>query len=135
MACIELNEPNSLLYQGPNFTFSNMLAATHMDYTLVGCSLSHRSRCITRVGKALTARGASRRATSLARTTSVTTQIPGNPKFGPWPQVKGLTLRVSPIPRWQSIKTLWFFYFILYISLEFSYPKLLKTTRLNKYSL
>ena len=44
----------------------------------------------------------------------VTTQIPGDPKFGPWPQVKGLTLRVPPIPCWQLTKTLWIFF--LYIS-------------------
>ena len=30
----------------------------------------------------------------------ITTQIPGDPKFDPWPQVKGLTPRVPPIPRW-----------------------------------
>ena len=50
---------------------------------------------------------------------SVTTQIPGDPKFGSWPQVKGLTLRVPPIPRWQSTKTLWIFFYT-YIPLEFS---------------
>ena len=44
----------------------------------------------------------------------VTTQIPGDSKFGLWPQVKGLTLRVSPIPRWQSTKTLWFFIFFYF---------------------
>ena len=37
-------------------------------------------------------------------------QILGNPEFGPWPQVKGLTLRVPLNPCWQLTKTLWFFF-------------------------
>ena len=53
----------------------------------------------------------------LCRSGYVMTQIPGDPKFGPWPQVKGLTIRVSLIPRWQSTKTLWnFFIFFTYKS-------------------
>ena len=39
-------------------------------------------------------------------TTTIMPQISGDPKFGPCPQVKGLTLRVPPIPHWQSTKTL-----------------------------
>ena len=64
--------------------------------------------------------GDSERVDSPVQVESVTTQIPGDPKFDPWPQVKGLTLRVPTIPRWQSTKTPWIFFFFLYIPLEFS---------------